>query len=250
MSEIWLYSILSVIVVSLVSLIGIFTLSIRLKKLKKIIFFFVSFSVGALLGGAFIHLLPEAVEENGFGLATSFSILAGIIVFFVIEKFIHWRHCHVPTSKSHPHPFALMNLVGDSLHNFIDGIIIAGSYLANVQVGIATTIAVLLHEIPQEIGDFSVLIHGGFSRKKALLMNFLTGLTAVLGAVIVLILGSIFDGILIYIVPFTAGGFVYIAGSDLIPELHKETCSTKSTGQFLGIILGIAVMFLLRIVFG
>src|SRR3989344_1270030 len=180
----FLYALVSVFIVSAVSLIGVITLSLNIEILKKVILYFVSFSVGALLGDVFIHLLPEIVEENGFGLNISMYILLGILVSFVMEKIIHWRHCHHPTAKKHPHPFAVMNLIGDFVHNFIDGLIIGASYIISIPVGIATTIAVVLHEIPQEIGDFGILIHGGFSKGKALFLNFVTALSSVLGAVI------------------------------------------------------------------
>jgi len=245
MIQIWLYSLLSVLLVSLVSLVGLFTLLLKTEKLKKILLFFVSFSAGALIGDAFIHLIPEAVEQSGFGLAISLSLIIGILLFFVLEKFIHWRHCHHPTCKEHPHPFAYMNLVGDAFHNFIDGAVIAGSYLVSIPLGISTTVAVLLHEIPQEIGDFSVLIHGGFKTKKALLMNFLTALTAILGCIVSLILVNLTKNYITFLIPFTAGGFIYIAGADLIPELHKERTWKKSVLQFFGILLGVILMILL-----
>lgn len=241
------YSLVSVLVISLISLVGLVTLSIRIEQLKKVLLFLVSFSAGALFGGAFIHLLPEAVEEYGFTISVSLYLIAGLLVFFVMEKFIHWRHCHIPTSKEHPHPFVFMNLIGDGLHNLIDGLVIGGSYLVSIPVGIATTTAVILHEIPQEIGDFGVLIHGGFSRSKALFFNFLSALTAVLGAVISLAVGTAVKDYSMFLLPFTAGGFIYIAGSDLIPELHKECKASKSLIQLLSIVLGIGIMAMLTI---
>jgi len=239
----FLYALISVIAVSLMSLIGIITLSLNSKRLNKIVLYFVSFSVGALLGDVFIHLLPEIVEKNGFGINISMYILLGILISFVMEKIIHWRHCHHPTTKEHPHPFAVMNLIGDFIHNFIDGLIIGASYIVSIPVGIATTIAVVLHEIPQEIGDFGILLHGGFSKSKALFLNFVTALSAVLGAIISFLLASRVEGSLIFLIPFAAGNFLYIAGSDLIPELNKsEFTIWKSILQLLIIILGILVM--------
>ncbi|MFC1755110.1 ZIP family metal transporter [Thermoproteota archaeon] len=238
----WLYTIISVIIISLLSLIGIITVSVKEDRLKRILFLLVSFSVGALLGGAFIHLIPETVEKYGFGFEISMYVLLGILVFFVMEKFIHWRHCHIPTSKHHPHPFVYMNLVGDGLHNFIDGMVIAGSYLVSIPLGVATTLAVLFHEIPQEIGDFGVLIHGGFSRAKALFFNLITALTAIVGAVVVLIIGAKMQNITMFLLPFTAGGFIYIAGSDLIPELNKECEASRSVMQLIAVIFGMMVM--------
>lgn len=202
----------------------------------------VSFSAGALLGDSFIHLIPQISETTGFGLNAAVSLLAGIMIFFILEKFIQWRHCHVPTSKSHPHPFAYMNLIGDGLHNFIDGMLIAASYIVSIPLGIATTLAVIFHEIPQEIGEFGVLISGGFSRLKALFFNFLSALTAVVGAIVILIIGTRVQGITEFLIPFTAGGFIYIAGSDLIPEMHKENKIGKSLLQLVGLAAGMGIM--------
>ena len=239
---VWLNSLVSVFIVSILSLVGIFTLAVKKDNLEKVLLFFVSFSAGALFGGAFFHLLPEAVEQNGFVVEISLYLILGILVFFVLEKFIYWRHCHIPTSKTHPHPVAFMNVIGDGLHNLIDGMIIAGSYLVSFPLGMATTIAVILHEIPQEIGDFGVLLHAGLSRTKALFFNFLSALMAVVGVVISLLIGANLDGYLLFLLPVTAGGFIYIAGSDLIPELHKESRVSKSLTQFAFIVLGVLVM--------
>ena len=246
MVDAWLYSIASVFAVSLISLVGILTIRMDAERLKKSVFYLVGFAAGALFGDAFIHLLPEAVETFGFGIEISLSILAGIAFSFIVEKFIRWRHCHIPTSEEHPHPMATMNLVGDAVHNFIDGAIIAAGYLASFPVGFATTMAVLFHEIPQEIGDFGVLIHAGVPGKKALFLNFVTALTAIAGAVSVLLLGSLVDKIEFFITPFAAGMFIYIAGSDLIPELHKrEENLAKSFFLLLVFCAGIAAMALL-----
>jgi len=243
MSTIWFYSLASVGIVSLISLIGVVTLSVKIEHLKKILIYLISFSAGALIGDAFIHLIPEVVEESGgFSLMISLYVISGLVVSFVVEKFIHFRHCHMPITAEHKHPFAWMNLFGDSIHNFIDGLIIGAAYLVSVPVGIATTIAVILHEIPQEMGDFGVLVHGGFSVKKAVFLNFLTALTAVAGTVIVLVFGSAMEGLSLFLVPFAAGNFIYIASTDLIPELHKETSVRKSAIQLVFFVLGVGVM--------
>lgn len=239
----WVASILSVVVVSLISLIGILFVFLKKDKLNKLLIFLVSLSVGSLLGGAFLHLLPEIIDGTGFTLSISFLVLGGIVLFFSIEHFIHWRHCHVPTSKSHPHPLGTMNIIGDGLHNFIDGLIIAASYFISMPVGIATTLAVIIHEIPQEIGDFGVLIYAGYSKKKALFFNFLSALTAILGAIIGIIFAeksTIFEYI---VIPIAVGGFLYIAGSDLIPELHKNQENKFSFRNLAGIVLGILIMY-------
>ena len=248
MLEIWIYSILSVIVVSFISLIGILTFVINEKKLKDFLHYLISFSAGAMFGDAFIHLLPETIEKFGFTLEISLLVLFGIVFSFIIEKFIRWRHCHVPTSENHPHPFALMNLIGDAFHNFIDGLIIGASYLISIPVGLATTFAVILHEIPQEMSSFGVLVHGGFSKKRALLLNFLTALTAIAGAVVALLIASVTENITLLAIPVAAGIFIYIAGSDLIPELHKEDDALKSAIELVVFILGIAVMMALLLI--
>lgn len=239
----YIYSVLSVIVVSLISLIGVFFLSIS--KLKKsTLTYLVSFSAGALLGDVFIHLLPELGQAGVFDLQISLYILSAIVAFFILEKFIHWHHHHgTGEPDDHAtHPFAYLNLIGDGLHNIIDGMIIAGAYLIDIPLGIATTIAVVAHEIPQEIGDFGVLVYGGFSKAKALLFNLLSGLTAIVGALFVLAIGRT-ENFLNILIALGAGSFIYIATADLIPEIHKE----KETGfkQFLAFIIGIGAIFLL-----
>lgn len=243
MLNIWLYTIISVFIISLVSLIGVFTLSLDQKKLYKYLIYFVSLSAGTLMGDTFIHLIPEAFEETKNFLLISSSILFGIVVFFILEKIVHWRHCHEEPCEAHPHPFSYVILFGDTLHNFIDGLIIAASYLASFPLGIATTIAVVLHEIPQEIGDFGSLLYGGFSRKKAILFNFISAFFAVLGALVVLFLGVNSESFTKFLIPFAAGGFIYIAGTDLIPELHKHNETRHGIIQILTFIMGIAIMF-------
>ena len=248
-SQTWLYALGSVFLVSLVSLAGAATLSLSRSFLKRILLFLVSFAVGSLLGGAFIHLLPEAFASDLNPLVVSGSVLAGIILFFILEKFFRWRHCHQETTADHVHPVVPMNIFGDAMHNFIDGILIGVTYAVSIPLGMATTVAVLLHEIPQEIGDFSILIHGGLTVKKALLFNFASALTAVIGVVLALMLGTSMEGVLLYFLPMTAGGFIYIAGSDLIPELHHNTDVKISILQLLALLGGIAIMFGLAIAF-
>jgi zinc and cadmium transporter len=242
----WLLGLTSVIIISAISLVGVLVLWLKDQQLKKILLYLVSFSVGGLFGDAFIHLIPEAMEESGFGTSISLLILFGILFSFVVEKFLQWRHCHIPTSSEHPHSFAYMNLFGDAVHNLIDGLIVGGSYIASIPVGVSTTLAVIFHEIPQELGDFGVLIHGGFKKKKAVWFNFLTALTAILGAVIAFTVGTTLEGFIPLLIPFAAGNFIYIAGSDLIPELRKdEPDPKKATLQVVSIILGVATMLLI-----
>jgi len=243
--EIWIYSLMSVVIVSLISLIGVFTLVLRKKFLESILLILVSFAVGGLFGDAFIHLIPEAFAKLGVRPIVSLLVLLGILIFFVLEKFIRWRHCHIPTSKAHPHPVVFMNLIGDGVHNLIDGMVIAASYMVSLPIGLATTLAVILHEIPQEIGDFGILVHGGLSTSRALGFNFLSALTAILGAVLSLIIGPFIKDYSLFILPVTAGGFIYMAGSDLIPELHLENDARISLLQFCAIVFGIGIMGLL-----
>ncbi len=244
-SNVSLLTIVSVIGVSLIALLGLLALFFKKNNVKNFLIYLVSFSAGALFGDVFFHLLPEIIEEHGFTLVVSFSVLTGIVFSFILEKIIGWRHCHIPLNKNHIHRFAYMNLWGDFFHNFIDGLSIAVSYLVNIPTGIATTLAVIFHEIPQEIGDFGVLLHGGLSTKKALFLNFLTALAAVVGAIVGLFLNNQVENLTLYLIPFAAGNFIYIAGSDLIPELHKESELKKGLKQIISFFFGILIMFLL-----
>jgi zinc and cadmium transporter len=245
---IWIYSLVSVFIVSLISLVGIVTLIWKKDKLEHFLLYFVSFSVGALLGDVFIHIIPHITEEHGFTVQIGLYFLLGLVIFFIVEKFIHWHHCH---HVSHDHkikPMAYTNLIGDGFHNLLDGVIIASSFMVSVPVGIATTIAVILHEIPQEIGDFGVLIYAGFKTKTALIFNFLSALLAVVGAALAILLAGQIEGVEVIMLAIAGGGFVYIAGSDLIPELHKECKWCNSLYQLLMLILGIALMLALTLI--
>jgi zinc and cadmium transporter len=242
----WALGLVSVIAISLISLGGIAVFWVADKKLKKAFVYMVSFAAGGLFGDVFLHLIPEIAGKTGFPITASIVIIIGILFSFTVERFFQWRHCHVPTSQEHPHSFAYMNLFGDGVHNLIDGLIVGGSYIASVPLGIATTIAVIFHEIPQEIGDFGILIYGGFGKRKALMFNFLTALTAVIGVIIAFVLGSAIEGFVPLLIPFAAGNFIYIAGSDLIPELRKDTPEPKKSAlQMVSLILGVLPMLLL-----
>jgi zinc and cadmium transporter len=235
----------SVILVSLLSLVGIFTLSFNRERLRKVLIFLVAFAVGALFGDVFIHLLPGSFEKFGANLTVSLLVISGFMMFFVLEKFIRWRHVGGAAHEQRIRPVVTMNLIGDAAHNLIDGMLIAASYMVSIPIGITTTLAIVLHEIPQEIGDFGILIHGGLSVKKALSFNLLAALMAVIGAVITMIIGEQFESFATYLLPVTAGGFIYIAGPDLIPELQQEVRVTNSIWQFSAIFLGVVIMALL-----
>ena len=232
--------ILATTLVSLISLIGIFALSLKEKLLNKILLVLVALSAGTLMGGAFIHLIPEAIETF-LPAGVFINILIGFVLFLLIEKVLHWRHCH--HGKCEVHTFAYMNIVGDIIHNLIDGMIIAAAFVTNIHLGITTTLAVAMHEIPQEIGDFGVLVHGGFKKTKALLLNFLTALTADIGGIIGYFLTNYSQPTAELLLPFAAGGFIYIAASDLIPEIRKETQLKKSLLYFGVFILGLLLMY-------
>jgi len=230
----------STLLVSTISIIGILFLVLRKKLLDKISLMLVSFASGSLLGGAFLHLIPEALfpyDESVF-----IVILVGILVFFLLEKSL-WQHCH---KKECPvHPFAYLNLFGDGIHNFIDGVIIAASFLVSIPLGTAATIAVISHEVPQEIGDFGILIYGGISKNKALFYNFLTAITAIVGATFTYVFSEFIPN-LAYLLAFAAGNFIYIATTDLIPELRKEKNLTISIAQFILLLAGIMFMWVLK----
>lgn len=242
--NIYFLSIVATFIVSLISFIGILTLSIKTEKLKTFLVYLVSFSAGALFGDVFFHLLPE-VTEKGLSINISITILSGILLSFFTEKVICWRHCHLPIQKNHIHRFAYMNLFGDFIHNLIDGLTIGAAFLASKTVGVATTLAVVFHEIPQEIGDFGVLIHGGFKKFQALKLNFYTALAALIGLFLSFFLYAKIENINQVLIPLAAGNFIYIAGSDLIPELHKETSFKKSVLQIFFFIVGVSIMYLL-----
>ncbi|MBT3836310.1 ZIP family metal transporter [Candidatus Woesearchaeota archaeon] len=258
-----LNTIISVVIVSLVSLVGIFSILLRKKNTQNFLLLLVSLSAGTLFGGAFLHLLPEVVADHGFTIQISLLVLAGVMTFFVLEKFIHWGHCHHhpafdflhshhATDKNHhdhkkkndKSQIAVLNLLADGVHNFLDGLVIAGSYLVSPAAGIATTIAVIIHEVPQEIADFGVLLYAGLSKKRALLLNFGSAAISILGAVIGLWFGSKSDLFIPLILPFAAGGFLYIAGSNLVPELHKKCdVAIESFWHFVMMVLGIGLMY-------
>lgn len=234
--------------VSLVSLTGVFLFTLRQDVLEKFLLSFISFSTGALLGDVFIHLIPEIAKASPAFERSLLIVLFGIVLSFIVEKMIHWRHCHVLPSEQHHHPVGLLNLIGDAIHNFIDGALIAGSFLVSPAVGMATTVAVALHEIPQEIGDCALLLYSGYSRKRAALLNLLSAFAAIGGAAVILLSSTTLPFIGVLLLPLTAGNFLYIAGSDLIPELHKETRLPQALLQLTCMVGGILVMYGLTMV--
>lgn len=243
MQQIYLYTFASVVAVSAISFTGLLVLSLKEHVLRKYVFVLVALATGALFGDAFIHLLPESFEELENGAIAGTFTISGILLFFVLEKYLHWHH-HEDDREALRHT-GKMILISDGIHNFIDGAIVAASYFASIEIGVATTLAVILHEIPQEIGDFGVLLHSGYTKKRALFLNFISAFLAVLGAIVALIIYEAAKEIIAWIIPISAGGFIYIAGSDLVPELHKTKNVRHSIAQFGAIIFGVVAMILL-----
>lgn len=244
----FVYAVLSVFGVSLLSLLGAILIALQRKTLERIITFSLAFSSGVLLGSTFFELLPEGAElfPDGVFLWT----LIGFISFFCLEKVIQWHH-HVEGRHIHEEkPLAYLTLLGDGIHNFADGAVIAASYLVSVPLGVTTTLAIIAHEVPHELSDFLILIHGGFSNKRALFFNFLSATTAIVGTVLVLVISSRFADLERYLVPFAAGNFLYIAASDLVPELLTKRHGTTSIIQVVTLLLGISVVPLVSYLFG
>jgi zinc and cadmium transporter len=238
------YIIAATLGVSLLSLAGIALFLFGKKSIDRILFFLISFSTGTLLGAAFFDILPESMESLDAHAALEAAIV-GLVVAFVMEKVIHWHHHHAGTAKEHHKPLGTLTLVGDGLHNFFDGVAIAAAFMVDVPLGITTTLAIALHEIPQEIGDFGLLLYSGFSRWKALSFNLLSALAAVAGGVLFYLFSWVVEGLEGYALGFTAGMFIYVAAADLLPELHKEKGARGSLAQLLLLGLGAIVVWII-----
>jgi zinc and cadmium transporter len=237
----WLPALAAVGGISAVSLVGALGMLLRRDLLARALFVVVAFAAGALLGDAFFHLVPEIAESRtGFDTLASGALLAGVLVLFSLEKVLHWHHSHFPRPEV-LHPVAVTNLVGDGLHNFVDGAIVAGSFAVSTELGVATAVAVALHEIPQEVGDFGILLHAGLTPRRALALNFSSAVMAFLGALTVLLLVPV-DAVARVLVPFSAGAFVYIASTDLLPDMHKEPEAGRSVVQLIGLVAGMGTM--------
>lgn len=244
MSSELLSVILATLIISSGSFVGVLTLAMSQQFLGKILMSLVSLSAGTMLAAALLHLLPEAIATLGVQLPFELT-LASFIGFFILERFLHWRHCH---DKDHltKHTMGTMNLIADAIHNFLDGVLIAASFATGNGLGLVATLAIAMHEIPQEIGDFGVLLHSGYSRKKALLYNLLVSLTAIIGGILGYLVSHTMTSFAHLLVPIAAGGFIYISAADLIPEL-KNVTSTKKTVAMVGTFLfGVLIMFLVR----
>lgn len=246
MIEVWVNTLLATLAVSAIAGIGIVFFVLKHDVLKRIMFIMVSFAVGALLGNVIFHLLPEIFEDHTSESVMGLALAAGLLLFFITERVFHWHHQHNLEENpcGHEHSFGYVTLMAESIHNFTDGVLIAASWLTSYEIGMATTIAVMLHEIPQEISNFSILIHAGFKKRKALLFNLFSACTAIVGAIITLLVGQSAHDIIPYILPFAAGGFIYLACSDLIPELHKQPFRTFVL-QLIAISAGIVLMMVM-----
>jgi zinc and cadmium transporter len=242
-----LYALIASVIVSLISLIGVLALVIKDNLFKKLIIFLVAFAAGGLIGGAFLDIIPEATEYVKDITQLFLYVILGYMLFFILEKYLHWRHCHSAECKIHR--FTYLNIIGDIVHNFSDGLIIGAVFLVNIKVGIATTLAIIFHEIPHELGNFTVLVYGGFSKFKALFYNFLSSLFAIAGTIAGYYFASKINGFAAILLPAAAGGFIYIASCDLIPELHKEEGGKRSALIMVTFAFGIALMYFLKVFF-
>lgn len=232
------------VIVSGISLLGALFLLLKIHKLERFLLIIVAFAAGAMMGNAFLHLMDEGLESLPSSRVMEFTIL-GFLVFFFIERYIHWHHSH-DTGKPDVHPFAYVNLIGDGVHNFIDGIVLAVTFTIDTSLGWATTLAIIFHEIPQEMSDFGVLLYAGLTKKRALFYNFLTALTAILGVIIGTALNAKAESFSILMLPIAAGGFIYIAASDLIPEINKEKRLGWTLIYFLAVLVGLSFMWLMK----
>lgn len=243
------YGILAVLGVSAISLIGIIAFMFSEKMLKFLSGSMVGLAVGALFGDVFIHIIPEMGEN--WQSYSGLLIVAGIILFAVIERLLHWHHHHVGHKDcehaSQP-PTVTMLVIGDGVHNFIDGALIAASFLISIELGVATTIAVVLHEIPQEVSDFGAMLALGINRRRALLLNFVSALSAVVGAILIFVIGDKTQMLSSYLLPITAGGFIYIAGTDLLPELKTNNKLSSIVWHTTYMLVGVALMAVLILV--
>ena len=243
-------------VVSLFSLVGIFALSLKEEKLHSILFILIAFSAGSILGAAYFDLLPEAVELVEESVVFIYITL-GFVAFFFLERFLYWYHGHGHEAdiaddcgeRASTGEFAYLNLIGDGIHNFVDGMIIAASFLVGFPVGLAATVAVIFHEFPQEMGDYGILVYAGFKRRSALLLNFFVALAVVFGGIFAVIFIGMVEALSGWLIAFSAGGFIYLAASELIPELHREKSLKRSFVQFIIFLLGIALIWSLGIIF-
>lgn len=228
------------VAMSLIALVGSLTLVLREQTLQRILLPLVGLAAGALLGGALFHMLPEAIAELGAGLPVFAAFAAGFVAFYLLEQYLHWHHCHqMPCAHE---PVGYLILAADGLHNLIGGLAVGASFTLGVPVGLATWLAAAAHEVPQELGDFGILRHAGFSPRHALLLNFLSAITFPVGAVGAFLLAGVLDVTLL--VPFAAGNFVYIAASDLLPRLIEPSTLSRKLENSIALTVGLGLLLL------
>jgi zinc and cadmium transporter len=232
------------LLMSAIALVGSITLVLSEQTLKRLLLPLVAFAAGSLLGGAFFHMLPASFAAGMRDMTVYVLVLAGFAVFFGLEQFLHWHHCHRAESECRK-PLTYLILIGDGLHNFLGGLAVAGTFLIDIRLGIVTWLAAAAHEVPQELGDFGVLVHGGWPKRQALFYNLLSALTFLLGGIIAYLASFRLD--VSFLVPFAAGNFLYIGAADLIPEVRAHADWRANFIHFAAFIAGVALLLLVRL---
>lgn len=238
-----IYILIALGVVSAISLVGVLILAFNKKIVDKLLPFLVAFAAGALLGASFFDLIPEAIHALG-DMTGPLYIAVGVVIFMTLENILHIHHAHHNDCEDcQPNPTGYAILLGDGLHNFLDGVLIASAFMLSIPTGIAVTTAVIFHEIPQEVGDFAILIDSGFSRAKAIWFNLLSALFAVVGGMTAFFALQFTEGVVPYLVAIGAGGFLYIALVDIVAGFKHKTEPKQGIAQMLALILGLAVLW-------
>jgi len=223
------------VLMAAIALTGSLTLVLSEATRQRVMLPLVAFAAGSLIGGALLHMIPAALDRGGAVVVTLFWVLAGFIVFFALEQFLHWHHCH-RAANSCKQPLTYLILIGDALHNFLGGLAVASTFLVDIRLGIATWLAAAAHEVPQELGDFAVLVHGGWTARNALLFNVLSALTFLVGGLVTYFAAARID--VSFLVPFAAGNFLYIGASDLVPEVNKHDNLAVNLVHFAAFVAG------------
>ncbi len=230
-----------------IAMVGAVMLLLKEKTLQRILLPLVAFSAGSLIGGAFFHMIPASVMARGGNLAVFMWVIFGFLVFFAVEQFLHFHHCH-RVSAVCKKPLTYLILIGDGLHNFLGGLAVAGTFLIDIRLGITTWLAAAAHEVPQELGDFGILLHGGWSKRKALLYNVLSGSSFLIGALLAYAASFRID--VAFLVPFAAGNFLYIGASDLVPEVNKHHEAKVNIIHFTAFVSGLGLLLIMKLALG